>query len=80
MDGSSRNRKALWIIGAALACAGVALSIGIAYPTPVPNTALGAEWECHRSAAIMTTCRKVSHAQPTIHRSPSSDLMEMRRA
>jgi hypothetical protein len=40
---------------------------------------LGAEWECHRSA-IMTTCRRVSHAQPTIHRSPSSDLMEARRA
>jgi hypothetical protein len=80
MNGSSRNRKALWIIGAALACAGVALSIGIAYPTPVPNGTLGAEWECHRSAAIMTTCRKVSHAQPTIHRSHPSHLMETRRA
>jgi hypothetical protein len=80
MNGSSRNRKTLWVIGAALACAGVALSIGIAYPTPAPNAMLGAEWECHRSAAIMTTCRRVSHAQPTIHRSPSSDLMETRRA
>ncbi len=64
----SRNRTALLVIGTALACAAVVLTIGIAYPRPVSNPMLGAEWECHRSAAILTTCRRVSHAEPSIDR------------
>jgi hypothetical protein len=68
MTGPSRNRKALILIAAVLSCAAVALSIGIAYPIPVENRALGAEWQCHRSAGIVTTCRRVSRVEPTIHR------------
>jgi hypothetical protein len=71
MTGSSRNRNALLVIGTALACAAVVLTIGIAYPRPVSNPMLGAEWECHRSAGILTTCRRLSHAEPLIHRTRS---------
>ena len=67
MTGPSWNRKALLLVGAVLACATLALSIGLAYPTPVENPMLGADWQCHKSA-IMTTCRRVSHAEPMIHR------------
>jgi hypothetical protein len=69
MTGPSRNRKALIFIVAALSCAAVAVCIGFAYPTPVANPALGADWQCHRSAGIVTTCHRVSHAAPTMHRS-----------
>lgn len=67
MIGPSWNRKALLLIGAVLVCATVAVSIGLAYPTPVESPTLGAEWQCHK-AAIVTTCRRVSHAEPMIHR------------
>jgi len=69
MTGPSRNRKAKILLALALSGAAVALSIGIAYPTPVANPALGADWQCHRSAGIMTTCHRISHAQPMIDRS-----------
>jgi hypothetical protein len=67
MTGSPRNRIALLVIGTALACAAAVLTVGFASPRPVSNAMLGAEWECHRSAAIMTTCRRVSHAEPLTH-------------
>ena len=74
MSGPFWNRKALLLVGAVLACATVAVSIGLAYPTPVENPMLGAEWQCHKSA-IVTTCRRVSHAVPMIHHThkPSAD-------
>jgi len=71
------NRKTLLLIGAVLACATVAVSIGLAYTTPVENPALGADWRCHR-AAIVTTCSRVSHAEPTIHR-PHPQAIDARR-
>jgi hypothetical protein len=63
------NRKTLILVIAALSCAAVAVFIGFAYPTPVANPALGADWQCHRSAGILTTCHRVSHAAPATHRS-----------
>ena len=69
MTGPSRNRNALILIAAVLSGAAVAVSIGLAYPTPVDNPALGADWQCQRSAGIVTTCRRVSHAEPMINRS-----------
>jgi hypothetical protein len=69
MTGPSQNRKALIVIVAALSVAAVAVSIGLAYPIPVANPALGADWQCHRSAGIVTTCQRVSHAAPATHRS-----------
>ena len=69
MTGPSRNRKAMLLLALVLSSAAVALSISFAYPTPVSNAALGADWQCHRSAGIMTTCHRISHAQPMIDRS-----------
>jgi len=69
MTSPSRKRKAFILIAAVLSCAVIALTIGIAYPTPVANTALGADWQCHRSAGIVTTCQRVSHAAPSQYRS-----------
>jgi hypothetical protein len=68
MAGPSRNRKVLIVVAAVLSCAAVALTIGVALPTPVANPALGADWQCHRSAGIVTTCQHVSHAAPTLYR------------
>ena len=70
MAGPSRNRKVFIVIATVLSCAAIALCIGIAFPTPVANTALGADWQCHRSAGIVTTCQRVSHAAPSLYRSP----------
>jgi hypothetical protein len=44
------------------------LTIGVVSPKPVSNPMLGAEWECHRSAAILTTCRHLTRAAPLAHR------------
>jgi hypothetical protein len=68
MTGPSHNRKALILIALVLSGAALALTIGFAYPTPVTNTALGADWQCHRSAGIVTTCHRISHAQPMTNR------------
>jgi hypothetical protein len=78
MTGSIWNRKALLLIGAVVACATLALSIGFAYPTPVESPTLGADWQCHKSA-IMTTCRRISHAEPMVHH-VHKHLIDMRRA
>ncbi|HEY7843646.1 MAG TPA: hypothetical protein VID30_08210 [Bradyrhizobium sp.] len=78
MTGSFWNRKALLLIGAVLACVTLAISIGLAYPTPVESPTLGAEWQCRR-AAIVTTCRRVSHAEPTLHHT-HKHLIDTRRA
>jgi hypothetical protein len=69
MTSPSRKRKVFILIAAVLSCAAVALTIGFAFPTPVANTALGADWQCHRSAGIVTTCQRVSHAAPSQYRS-----------
>jgi hypothetical protein len=80
MTGPSRNRKAFILVATVLSCAAIAISIGFAFPTPVANPALGADWQCHRSAGIVTTCQRVSHAAPTtIHRSLVQPV-SMRRA
>lgn len=69
MTGPSRNRHGFIIlIAAVLSCAAIALSIGFAFPTPVATPALGADWQCHRSAGIVTTCQRASHAAPTTYR------------
>jgi hypothetical protein len=68
MTGSSRHRNVFLVVATALTCAAVVLTIGVAAPKPVSNPMLGAEWECHRSAGILTTCRHLTRAAPSIHR------------
>jgi hypothetical protein len=73
-----RNRKILAAIVAALTCAVVAVSISFAYPTQVASPMLGAEWQCHRTVGIMTTCSRVSHVVPMNTRAPTR-AMDIRR-
>jgi hypothetical protein len=79
MTGPWRNRKTFLLIASVLACTAAAVSIGLAYPTPVANPALGADWQCHRSVGILTTCHRVSHAEPMSHR-PLTHPADTRRA
>lgn len=67
MTGYWRNRRAFLVIASVLACTAVAVSVSLAYPTPVPSPELGADWQCHRSVGIMTTCHRISHVAPTSH-------------
>jgi hypothetical protein len=62
------------VIASVLACTAVAVSVSLAYPTPVANPQLGAGWQCQRSIGIMTTCHRVSHVAPTNHRRPAPTL------
>jgi hypothetical protein len=68
MTGSSRNRNVLLVVGTAVACAMVVFTIGVASPRPISNPMLGSEWQCHRSAGILTTCKHLTHAAPLTHR------------
>jgi hypothetical protein len=70
MTGQRWNRKILTLIVAALTCAAVAVSISFAYPTQVASPMLGAEWQCHRAAGIVTTCSRVSQVVPMNDRVP----------
>ena len=48
-------------IGAAVTLAGAAvfLSLALAYPKPIANVALGAEWQCTRTAFIWTSFSRI---------------------
>jgi hypothetical protein len=79
MTGSWRNRKAFLVIASVLACTAIAVSVSLAYPTPVPSPELGADWQCHRSVGIVTTCNRVSHVAPANHRRPTQ-MVSLQRA
>ena len=51
------------VFAAALACVVAMAGIGLAYPQPVSNAALGPEWQCSRLAFVWTTCRRPKHAE-----------------
>lgn len=40
-------------------------AIGVTYPEPVANSALGPDWQCSRLAFVFTTCSRVKHSQST---------------
>lgn len=70
MTGLWRNRKVLTFFAVVLVCgAALAVSLALAYPEPVSSPMLGAEWQCHRAAGLVTTCRRVSRVEPLVHRS-----------
>ena len=68
MTGYWRNRKAFLLIASVLACTAAAVSIGLAYPTPVASPELGADWKCQRTVGLVTTCHRISRAEPMNHR------------
>jgi hypothetical protein len=55
--------KAVAITFATFALAGVA--VFLAQPKPIENATLGAEWQCSRTAFVLTTCApRVQQASP----------------
>jgi hypothetical protein len=46
-----------------LAAAAVMVAIGLAYPQPVSNAALGPEWQCSRVAYVWTSCSRPKNAE-----------------
>lgn len=68
MTGFWRNRKVLTVAVVALVLgAAVAISYALAYPEPVSSPTLGAGWQCHKAAGILTTCTRVSRSEPLVH-------------
>ena len=62
-----RTSKAFVVIVATLACAAALGSVVLAYPRIVPNQALGAEWQCMRTAFVVTTCApRMQQATPAM--------------
>ena len=51
---------------ASLAC--VAIAIGLAHPEPVPNAALGPDWQCSRLAFVWTSCTRLKQARAAVVR------------
>ena len=45
-----------------LACVATFVVVGLAYPEPVSNAALGPDWQCSRLAFVWTTCTRLPRA------------------
>ena len=57
--------RALAITVAAVAFAGVAIALG--RPMPIESAVLGPEWQCSRTAFVVTTCSpRVQEATPAM--------------
>ncbi len=62
------SMRAVAIAAAIVALAGVAIALG--RPTPIENAVLGAEWQCSRTAFVVTTCSpRPQQATPAIEMS-----------
>jgi hypothetical protein len=48
----------------ALGCALALLSIQLMRPKPLSNAGLGVDWQCSKTAGILTICTKRLHAGP----------------
>ena len=68
MTSSSGTRKTLALFVAIVTLAGaVAFGlVSVTRPTPFSSATLGAEWQCHRTAFIMTTCRRAVRTEPVV--------------
>jgi hypothetical protein len=69
--------KALALTLAVAALAGAALLFG--RPQPVANTVLGADWECSRTAFVLTTCApRAQDAIPAVETSRKDAIRQTR--
>jgi hypothetical protein len=52
--------RKLTFVGAAVTLTGAAafLWVAVAYPKPISSAALGAEWQCTRTAFVWTSCSR----------------------
>jgi hypothetical protein len=82
MTGTSGTRKTLALFVAMVTLVGVVafLAISWTHPTPVANASLGAEWQCHKTAFILTICSKIVHIEPVIESSNYRRIFCLRRA
>jgi hypothetical protein len=60
-----REHKVFAISIASLACAAALLWAALAYPQPVVDPTLGADWQCRRTMFFVTSCIRVEQAVPT---------------
>jgi hypothetical protein len=69
----SWTRKKLFLIAAIVGCAcgAACLSQG---SEPSSGASLGVEWQCSRTAWILTSCTRTSHAEPLLHSSRKDPL------
>jgi len=58
----TRREIALLAAIVTLAALAAVRSIGLAYPEPIPQAALGPEWQCSRFAFVITTCTRIRRA------------------
>jgi Na+/H+-dicarboxylate symporter len=68
MTGTSGTRKTLRLFIAMVTLAGAVafLAVSLTRPVPVANASLGAEWQCHKTAFILTTCRRTVPTEPVV--------------
>jgi hypothetical protein len=71
MTSSSGTRKILALFVAMVTLAGAVafLFVSLTRPVPVASASLGPEWQCHRTAFILTTCRKIVYTEPVVENS-----------
>jgi hypothetical protein len=58
MIGPLRTRKARALVIASSLAGAAVLLIVIAAPKPISVAALGSEWQCSKTAFVLTTCRQ----------------------
>jgi hypothetical protein len=73
------KRLGLTVAIATLVCAVALLSISLMNPKPMPDTGLGAGWQCSKRAGVLTVCTKVAHVRPASDR-PRTDPLRLARA
>jgi hypothetical protein len=75
----TRKQRALMDAFTMLGCALAFVAIGLTHSTPLSHAGPGVEWQCSKSALILTTCTKVVHTEPAFDR-PRKDPACLRRA
>jgi hypothetical protein len=60
--------RRLAFVGAAATLTGAAVffSLAMAYPKPIASVALGAEWQCTRTAFIWTSCSRIRPTEAVV--------------
>ena len=62
----SWTRKQLALIAATAAFASAAAWLSLGSTQASPNSSLGPDWQCSRTALIVTTCSRIRHAEPVV--------------
>ena len=72
MIGTMWTRKARALVIATFTLAGAAVLLtAMGAPKPVSVAALGSEWQCSKTAFVLTTCTLVRHAAPMLASDPT---------